>query len=145
MVADFSIALALEHAGGERLTRTGVALGTPQYMAPEQTSGERAIDARADVYALGAVLHEMLVGQSPFSASSRAAVLWRVRNEPATALATHRIDVAQFLDAAVQRALAKRPEDRFSSAAAFAAALTAGGGSRARRRRVRRRAVERTA
>jgi serine/threonine-protein kinase len=125
LVADFGIALALEQAGGERLTRTGIALGTPQYMAPEQASGERAIDARADVYALGAVLHEMLVGQSPFSASSRAAVLWRVRNEPATALATHRIDVAPFLDAAVQRALAKRPEDRFSSAAAFAAALTA--------------------
>ena len=124
LVGDFGIALALEHAGGERLTRTGIALGTPQYMAPEQASGERAIDARADVYALGAVLHEMLVGQSPFSASSRAAVLWRVRNEPATAVAMHRIDVAPFLDAAVQRALAKRPEDRFSSAAAFAAALT---------------------
>jgi len=124
LVADFGIALALEHAGGERLTRTGIALGTPQYMAPEQASGERTIDARADVYALGAVLHEMLVGQSPFSASSRAAVLWRVRNEPATALATHRLDVAPFLDAAVQRALAKRPEDRFSSAAAFAAALS---------------------
>jgi serine/threonine-protein kinase len=124
LVADFGIALALEQAGGERLTRTGIALGTPQYMAPEQAAGERAIDARADVYALGAVLHEMLVGQSPFSASSRAAVLWRVKNEPATALATHRIDVAPFLDAAVQRALAKRPEDRFSSAVAFAAALT---------------------
>jgi len=123
LVADFGIALALEHAGGERLTRTGVALGTPQYMAPEQASGG-TIDARADVYALGTVLHEMLVGESPFSASSRAAVLWRVRNEPATALATHRLDVAPFLDAAVQRALAKRPEDRFPSAAAFAAALS---------------------
>jgi len=123
LVADFGIALALEHAGGDRLTRTGIAIGTPQYMAPEQASGERAIDARADVYALGAVLHEMLAGQSPFAASSRAAVLWRVKNEPATALATHRIDVAPFLDAAVGRAMAKRPEDRFSSAAAFAGAL----------------------
>ena len=124
LVADFGIALALEHAGGDRLTRTGIAIGTPQYMAPEQASGERAIDARADVYALGAVLHEMLAGQSPFAASSRAAVLWRVKNEPATALATHRIDVAPFLDAAVGRAMAKRPEDRFPSAAAFAGALT---------------------
>jgi serine/threonine-protein kinase len=124
LVADFGIALALEHAGGDRLTRTGIAIGTPQYMAPEQASGERAIDARADVYALGAVLHEMLAGQSPFAASSRAAVLWRVKNEPAAALATHRIDVAPFLDAAVGRAMAKRPEDRFSSAAAFGAALT---------------------
>jgi serine/threonine-protein kinase len=129
VVADFGIALALEHAGGDRLTRTGIAIGTPQYMAPEQASGERAIDARADVYALGAVLHEMLAGQSPFAASSRAAVLWRVRNEPATALATHRLDVAPFLDAAVARAMAKRPEDRFSSAAAFAGALTGTGGS----------------
>src|SRR6476646_6014203 len=124
VVADFGIALALEHAGGDRLTRTGIAIGTPQYMAPEQASGERAIDARADVYALGAVLHEMLAGESPCAASSRAAVLWRVRNEPATALATHRIDVAPFLDAAVSRAMAKRPEDRFPSAAAPTGALT---------------------
>ena len=71
----------------------------------------------------------MLAGESPFAASSRAAVLWRVRNEPATALATHRIDVAPFLDAAVARAMAKRPEDRFPSAAAFAGALTGAAGS----------------
>ena len=131
LVADFGIALALEHAGGERLTRTGIMIGTPQYMAPEQATGERTIDARADVYALGAVLHEMLAGESPFAGASHAAVLWRVRNEPATALATHRVDVAPFLDAAVRRAMAKRPEDRFPSAAAFAAAVTlpqAGGG-----------------
>ena len=125
LVADFGIALALEHAGGDRLTRTGIAIGTPQYMAPEQAAGERTIDARADVYALGAVLHEMLAGESAFAAGTRAAVLWRVRNEPATALTTHRVDVAPFLDAAVRRALAKRPEDRFASAAAFAAAVTA--------------------
>ncbi|MDB4882762.1 MAG: protein kinase, partial [Gemmatimonadetes bacterium] len=62
LVADFGIALALEQAGGERITRTGLALGTPQYMAPEQAAGERALDARVDVYALGAVLHEMLAG-----------------------------------------------------------------------------------
>ena len=125
LVADFGIALALEHAGGDRLTRTGIAIGTPQYMAPEQASGERAIDARADVYALGAVLHEMLAGESAFAAGSRPAVLWRVRNEPATALATHRVDVSPFLEAAVARALAKRPEERFASAAGFAAALAA--------------------
>jgi serine/threonine-protein kinase len=123
LIADFGIALALEEAGGERLTRTGITIGTPQYMAPEQAAGERAIDARADVYALGAVLHEMLSGESPFAAGSPAAVLWRVRNEPATALAMHRVDVAPFLDAAVRRALAKQPDDRFPSAAAFAAAL----------------------
>ena len=132
VVADFGIALALEHAGGDRLTRTGIMIGTPQYMAPEQATGERAIDARADVYALGAVLHEMLAGESPFAAASQAAVLWRVRNEPPTALAMHRIDVAAFLDAAVRRALSKRPEDRFASAADFAAALMpAGSGTEA--------------
>ena len=108
LVADFGIALALEHAGGERLTRTGIRIGTPQYMAPEQAAGERAIDARADVYALGAVLHEMLTGGSAI-----------------VALAPSSAGVAPFLDAAVQKALAKRPEDRFASAAEFAAAIAA--------------------
>jgi hypothetical protein len=123
LVADFGIALALEHAGGDRLTRTGITLGTPQYMAPEQAAGERAVDARTDVYALGAVLHEMLAGESPFAAESRQAMLHRVMHEPAVALSTRRADVPSSLDAAVQRALAKRPEDRFPSASAFAAAL----------------------
>jgi serine/threonine-protein kinase len=123
VVADFGIALALEHAGGDRLTRTGITLGTPQYMAPEQAAGVRAIDARTDVYALGVVLHEMLTGESPFAAASQQAVLRRVMHEPPTALASRRADVASYLDAAVQRAMAKRPDDRFPSAVAFAAAL----------------------
>jgi serine/threonine-protein kinase len=123
LVADFGIALALEQAGGERLTRTGLALGTPQYMAPEQAAGERALDARVDVYALGAVLHEMLAGESPFAAPTRQAVVQRLMHEEPAALATRRPDVAPFVAAAVRRALAKRPDDRFSSAAAFAAAL----------------------
>jgi tRNA A-37 threonylcarbamoyl transferase component Bud32 len=130
LVADFGIALALERAGGERLTRTGIALGTPQYMAPEQAAGERAIDARADVYALGAVLHEMLAGEPPFAAGSRQGVVQRAMHEPPAALAPRRADVSPLLDAAVQRALAKRPEDRFESAAAFAGALEAAVGSR---------------
>jgi tRNA A-37 threonylcarbamoyl transferase component Bud32 len=123
LVADFGIALALEHAGGERLTRTGITLGTPQYMAPEQATGERAVDARTDVYALGAVLHEMIAGEAPFAAESKQAVLMRVIHEPVVALATRRSDVPSFLDAAVRRALAKQPDDRFPSAAAFAEAL----------------------
>ena len=123
LVADFGIALALEHAGGERITRTGLALGTPQYMAPEQAAGERALDARVDVYALGAVLHEMLAGESPFAAASRQAVVQRLMHEPPAALTTRRPDVAPFVESAVRRALAKRPADRFPSAAAFAAAL----------------------
>jgi eukaryotic-like serine/threonine-protein kinase len=123
LVADFGIALALEHAGGERLTRTGLTLGTPQYMAPEQAGGERALDARTDVYALGAVLHEMLAGEPPFAAATRQDVLRRMMHEPPPALAPRRADVSPFLDAAVRRALAKRPDERFQTAAAFAVAL----------------------
>ena len=125
LIADFGIALALEHAGGARLTRTGITLGTPQYMAPEQATGNRAIDARTDVYALGAVLHEMLAGERPFAGESQQAVLLKVLHEPVKALTTRRADVSASLDAAVRRALAKQPDDRFPSAAAFAAALTA--------------------
>jgi hypothetical protein len=123
LVADFGIALALEQAGGERITRTGLALGTPQYMAPEQAAGERALDARVDVYALGAVLHEMLAGEPPFAAPTRQAVVRRMMHELPPALATRRPDVSPLIDAAVRRALAKRPDDRFPSAAAFDRAL----------------------
>jgi tRNA A-37 threonylcarbamoyl transferase component Bud32 len=123
LVADFGIALALEQAGGERITRTGLALGTPQYMAPEQAAGERALDRRVDVYAIGAMLHEMLAGEPPFAAPTRQAVVQRLMHEPPAALATRRPDVAPFIAAAVRRALAKRPDQRFASAAAFAAAL----------------------
>jgi len=123
LVADFGIALALEQAGGERLTRTGLALGTPQYMAPEQASGERALDARVDVYALGAVLHEMIAGDPPFAAPTRQAVVRRMMHEQPPALVLRRPEVTPIVDAAVRRALAKRPDDRFPSAAAFAAAL----------------------
>jgi serine/threonine-protein kinase len=125
LVADFGIALALEHAGGERLTRTGLTLGTPQYMPPEQAAGERGIDERADVYALGAVLHEMLAGEPPFAAATRQAVVQRLMHEPPTPLAASRADVPPAVDSAVRRALKKRPEARFATAAAFADALDA--------------------
>ena len=123
LVADFGIALALEHAGGARLTRTGITLGTPSYMAPEQAAGDRRVDARTDVYALGAVLHEMLAGESPFAAASHQEMLQKVMHEPVIALAARRADVSSSLDAAIRRALAKQPDDRFPSAGAFAAAL----------------------
>ncbi|MDB4892042.1 MAG: protein kinase [Gemmatimonadetes bacterium] len=123
LVADFGIALALEQAGGERITRTGFALGTPQYMSPEQAAGERALDARVDVYALGAVLHEMLAGEPPFAAPTRQAVVRRMMHELPPALILRRPDVTPVVDAAVRRALARRADDRFPSAAAFAAAL----------------------
>jgi eukaryotic-like serine/threonine-protein kinase len=124
VVADFGIALALEHAGGERLTKTGLTLGTPQYMAPEQAAGERVLDGRVDVYALGAMLHEMLAGEPPFAAESRQAVIQRMLLEPPASLATKRADVPSSLDSAIRRAMAKRPEDRFTSAASFGTALS---------------------
>src|SRR5260221_66512 len=123
LVADFGIALALEQAGGERITRTGLTLGTPQYMAPEQAAGERVLDARVDVYALGAVLHEMLAGEPPFAAPTRQAVVRRMMHDLPPALVTRRPDVTPVVDAAGRKALAKRPDDRFPSAAAVAAVL----------------------
>src|SRR5512146_1352577 len=78
LVADFGIALAVEQAGGQRMTQTGLSLGTPQYMAPEQAMGERSVDARADIYALGAVTYEMLAGEPPFAAPTAQAIVARV-------------------------------------------------------------------
>jgi hypothetical protein len=124
LVADFGIALALENAGGARITRTGITLGTPSYMAPEQAAGNRPIDARTDVYALGAVMHEMLAGESPFAAAYED-MRRKGMNEPFVALAARRADISPSLDAAVRRALAREPDDRFPSAGAFAAALAA--------------------
>jgi serine/threonine-protein kinase len=125
LVADFGIALAVEQAGGARMTRTGLSLGTPQYMAPEQAAGERAVDARADVYALGAVLYEMLAGEPPFTGPTARAVVARALTEAPRPLAAQRPSVPPHVDAAVLTALAKLPADRFASAAAFAGALAA--------------------
>jgi hypothetical protein len=97
-------------------------------MAPEQAVAERALDARADVYALGAVLYEMLAGEPPFAAESRQLVLQRMLSEPPVALGLRRPDVPRALEAVVQRAMAKRPDERFPSASAFAAALAASPG-----------------
>src|SRR4051812_25207032 len=123
LIADFGIALALENAGGARITRTGITLGTPSYMAPEQAAGDRPIDARTDVYALGAVLHEMLAGESPLEAASRYETRRSAMGEPIVELAARRADVPPSLEAAVRKALANEPDDRFPSAGAFAAAL----------------------
>ena len=123
VVADFGIAIAVQHAGGERMTRTGLSLGTPQYMAPEQAMGDRVVDARADVYALGAVTYEMLAGEAPFSGPTAQSVVARVLTEAPPPLTTRRPNVPPHVDAAVRTALQKIPADRFPSAAAFAAAL----------------------
>jgi serine/threonine-protein kinase len=131
LVADFGIALAAEQdfeqapgsAGGARLTRTGLLLGTPRYMAPEQATGDRAVDARADVYGLGAVLYEALAGEPPFAGPTAQAVVRRVLGEAPRPLAARAPAVPPGVEAAVMTALAKAPADRFPSAAAFAAAL----------------------
>jgi len=127
MILDFGIALALSQAGSERLTSAGLSLGTPTYMSPEQAAGEQSIDARTDVYALGCVTYEMVAGEPPFTGSSARALMARVLMEPAPSLASTTEHVPDHVDAAVRRALAKAPADRFESAGAFAAALAGPG------------------
>jgi serine/threonine-protein kinase len=123
LVADFGIALAVESAGGARMTQTGLSLGTPQYMSPEQAMGERTIDARSDIYALGAVTYEMLTGDPPFTGSSVQAIVAKVLSEKPTSVRTLRDTVPPGVEHAVHTALAKLPADRFASAADFTAAL----------------------
>ena len=123
LVADFGIALAVQHAGGARLTQTGLSLGTPQYMAPEQAMGEKNVDHHADIYALGAVAYEMLTGEPPFTGASVQAVVARAMAGRPTPVETLRDTVPENVSAAVMKALAKLPADRFESAARFAEAL----------------------
>ena len=125
LVADFGIALAASRtAGGTRLTETGMSLGTPHYMSPEQAMGEREIDARTDIYALGCVLYEMLAGEPPFTGPTAQAIVARVMTEEPRALTLQRHTVPPHVEAAVLTALEKLPADRFASAAEFSAALS---------------------
>ncbi|HWJ21401.1 MAG TPA: protein kinase [Gemmatimonadaceae bacterium] len=124
MVTDFGIARAAE--GDGRLTVTGVAVGTPAYMSPEQALGERDVDGRSDVYSLGVVGYEMLAGEPPFSATSAPAMLMKQLSEPPRPLATRRPDVPPALAAAVERALVKKPSDRWPDAGAFRDAVADG-------------------
>ncbi len=125
VVADFGIALAVQSAGGARLTQTGLSLGTPQYMSPEQATGERIVDARSDVYALGAVTYEMLAGEPPFTGPTVQAVVARLLSDTPRSISAQRKAVPVHVEAAVMRALEKLPADRFAQAAAFATALEA--------------------
>jgi serine/threonine-protein kinase len=123
LVADFGIALAVQQAGGQRMTQTGLSLGTPQYMAPEQAMGEKAIDARADIYALGAVTYEMLAGEPPFTGPTPQAIVARVMTERPQSLSRQRETVPAALEAAVMTAMSKLPADRFATARALRDAL----------------------
>jgi TolB-like protein len=123
MVADFGIAKAMTAAGGERLTETGLSLGTPAYMAPEQAAGG-GVDGRSDIYALGCVVYEMLAGQPPFTGPTAQAVMARHAVDPPPPLRTVRHTVPPALERAIRRAMAKVPADRYATAADFAAALS---------------------
>jgi serine/threonine-protein kinase len=123
LVADFGIALAASKAGGSRMTETGMSLGTPHYMSPEQAMGEREITARSDVYALGCVLYEMLTGDPPFTGSTAQAIVARVVTETPRPMSPQRHTIPPHVEAAVLTALEKLPADRFATAAEFAEAL----------------------
>jgi serine/threonine protein kinase/Tol biopolymer transport system component len=126
MLADFGIALAVREAGGERLTGTGLSLGTPQYMSPEQATGERDLTGRSDLFSLGAVVYEMLTGEPPFRGRTPQAVVAKLMTDRPAAIRTVRDTVPAGLEAAVLKALAKVPADRFPSGGEFAAALSDG-------------------
>ena len=139
LVADFGIALAVANAGGARVTQTGLSLGTPQYMSPEQATGDRAIDGRTDIYSLGAVLYEMLTGEPPHTGATAQAIIARVLTETPRSVRAERSSVPEYVDDAIHRALAKLPADRWSTAQEFADAL--GGKGDAGRAPARRRSV----
>jgi tRNA A-37 threonylcarbamoyl transferase component Bud32/Tol biopolymer transport system component len=124
LVADFGIALAVQTAAGDRMTQTGLSLGTPQYMSPEQAMGEKQIDARADIYALGAVTYEMLTGDPPFTGASVQAVVAKVISAEPERPTLVRKTIPPHVEAVVLRALAKLAADRFATAADFSAALS---------------------
>ena len=135
LVADFGIALAVEQASGQRLTQTGLSLGTPQYMSPEQTMGEREVGPRSDVYSLGVVTYEMLIGEPPFAGPTAQAIVAKMMTDEPRWLIPQRRSVPPAVEDAVLTALEKLPADRFPTASAFAQALAKHDGPQARRPR----------
>ncbi len=123
VVADFGIARAIDQAGGSRLTETGLTLGTPAYMSPEQAAGSKDLDGRSDLYSLGCVLYEMLGGQPPFAGPTAQVILARKSMEAVPSLRAVRDSVSPGLEATVMKALARVPADRHATAAVFSAAL----------------------
>lgn len=124
LVADFGIALAMSAASDPRITEAGLSVGTPHYMSPEQAAGDRRLDSRSDIYSLGAITYEMLTGAPPHRAPTVRAVLAKILSETPSPIAESRELVPANVDAAVRRALAKNPADRFPRASQFAEALT---------------------
>jgi serine/threonine-protein kinase len=123
LVADFGIAFAVSTAGGGRLTETGLSMGTPYYMSPEQASADQSPRASSDVYSLGCVLYEMLVGEPPFTGSSAQAVLAKILTAEAPSAARARASIPPNVDAAIRKAIERLPADRFKGAQGFSEAL----------------------
>ncbi|HET6795653.1 MAG TPA: serine/threonine-protein kinase, partial [Gemmatimonadales bacterium] len=124
LVADFGIALAVHQAGGSRMTQTGMSLGTPAYMSPEQAMGDREIGARSDVYALGAMTYEMLAGEPPFTGPTSQAIVAKVLTEDPPPLRAKRPTVSGAVESAIFTALQKLPADRWGTAREFSDALS---------------------
>jgi serine/threonine protein kinase/Tol biopolymer transport system component len=124
VIADFGIALAVTKAAGARITQTGISLGTPQYMSPEQATGDRTIDGRSDIYSLGAVTYEMLAGEPPHHGSSAQAIIAKLMTSEPAPVEYFRPTVPENVASAIDKSLAKLPADRFASAGDFAQALT---------------------
>jgi serine/threonine-protein kinase len=122
VIADFGVARALDMAAADRLTATGFAVGTPAYMSPEEASGSHQVDGRADVYALGCVLYEMLTGGPPFVGTPKAVIAQRLHSTPPS-VTKSRSGIPRGVSQAITRAMATRPEDRFKTAGEFAEAL----------------------
>jgi len=125
IIADFGIARAVTEAGGEQLTKTGIAVGSPAYMSPEQAAGVTEVDVRSDLYSLGCVLYEMLGGEPPFAASSAQALIAKKLSEPTPRISVVRETVTPGVEMALTKALAKTPADRFATVQQFVDALTA--------------------
>ena len=125
VVADFGIARAVTAAGGEKLTQTGMAVGTPEYMSPEQASGMENLDPRTDIYSLACVLYELLAGENPYAGPTALAIIAKKMADPIPSVRRVRSAVPEAVDTAIMRALEKVPADRFRSAEQFVSALTA--------------------
>jgi eukaryotic-like serine/threonine-protein kinase len=136
LVADFGIALAVSAAAGGRMTETGLSLGTPQYMSPEQATAEREISARSDQFSLAILLYEMLTGTPPYTGANAQQIIMKIITEPTPDVSAVRRTVPAAVASAVARALEKLPADRFASVAAFATALTANDAAPTRARTV---------
>ena len=134
LVADFGIAKAIAAAGGDRLTQTGMAIGTPLYMSPEQASGHEAVDPRSDMYSLACVIYEMLAGGPPFSGPTPMAVIARHTMDQVPSIRVVRRAVPEGVERVIFRALEKTPADRYGTMSQFVAALRAGGQEPADRR-----------